>query len=166
MANFNRVILAGNLTRDPQLSYLPSNTAVVEFGMAINRRWRGSDGNPKEETCFVDVRAYGRQAETINQYMSKGRPILIEGRLQFQQWTAADGGKRSKHMVIVENFQFLDGPRAGDAGGSRPAAAAGPARFRPAGPAPEAPTPAADYDEAPPAVDEPLPDDGAGGIPF
>ena len=86
MTNYNRVILAGNLTRDPQLSYLPNQTAAVEFGMAINRRWRSQDGQQREETCFVDCRAYGRQAETINQYMSKGRPLLVESRLQFASW--------------------------------------------------------------------------------
>lgn len=115
MANFNKVILAGNLTRDPQLSYLPSNAAVVDFGLATNRRWRGQDGEYKDETCFIDCRLYGRGAETFNQYMSKGRSVLIEGRLQFQQWEAKEGGKRSKHVVVVDQFQFLDGPR-GDSG--------------------------------------------------
>lgn len=107
MANFNKVFLMGNLTRDPQLSYLPSETAVVEFGLAVNRRWTGKDGTKKEETCFVDCRAYGRQAENINKYLSKGRPLLVEGRLSFDSWTAQDGTKRSKHRVTVENFQFL-----------------------------------------------------------
>ncbi len=113
MANYNKVILAGNLTRDPQLSYLPSSTPVVEFGMAINRYWTGQDGQRRDETCFIDMRAYGKQAETISQYMSKGRAMLVEGRLQFQQWVAQDGTKRSKHIVVVENFQFL-----GNAGNS------------------------------------------------
>jgi len=85
MANFNKVILAGNLTRDPQLSYLPSNTPVCEFGMAINRKWRGQDGQMREEACFVDLRIFGRQAETFNQYMSKGRAVLVEGRLRLDQ---------------------------------------------------------------------------------
>jgi single-strand DNA-binding protein len=123
MANYNRVILAGNLTRDPQMSYLPSNTPVVEFGLAVNRRWRGQDGQLKEETCFVDCRAYARQAETINQHVSKGRPLLVEGRLQFQQWTSQDGGKRSKHIVIVDQFQFMDSRRGDDFGGGQPARA-------------------------------------------
>jgi single-strand DNA-binding protein len=109
MASFNRVILAGNLTRDPQLSYTPSNTAVCEFGLATNRKWRDRDGNTKEEVCFVDITAYGRQAEVINQYMSKGRPILVEGRLRFSQWTSKEGQKRSKLDAIVENFTFLGG---------------------------------------------------------
>jgi single-strand DNA-binding protein len=110
MANFNKVFLLGNLTRDPQLSYLPSQTAVVEFGLAVNRRWTGRDGEKREETCFVDCQAFGRQAENINKYMSKGRQLLVEGRLTFNSWTAQDGTKRSKHRVTVENFQFLGGP--------------------------------------------------------
>jgi single-strand DNA-binding protein len=117
MANYNKVILAGNLTRDPQLSYTPTNTAVTEFGLAINRRWKSQSGENREETCFADCRVYGKQAETFNEYMSKGRPVLVEGRLQFQQWTAKDGSKRSKHMVIVENFQFLGGREGGGGGG-------------------------------------------------
>ena len=110
MANFNKVFLIGNLTRDPQLSYLPSQTAVVEFGLAVNRRWTGKDGTKKEETCFVDCRAFGKPAETLNKYMSKGRPLLVEGRLTLDSWTAQDGSKRSKHRVTVENFQFLGSP--------------------------------------------------------
>ena len=107
MANFNKVLLIGNLTRDPQLSYLPSETAVVDFGLAVNRRWTSREGEKKEETCFVDCRAFGRQAENINKYLSKGRPLLVEGRLTFDSWTAQDGTRRSKHRVTVENFQFL-----------------------------------------------------------
>ena len=109
MANFNKVILAGNLTRDPQLSMLPSNTPVCEFGMAVNRKWKSQSGEMRENVCFVDLRVYGRQAETLNQYMSKGRPLLIEGRLDFQQWQGKDGTKRSKHIVVVDTFQFLGG---------------------------------------------------------
>jgi single-strand DNA-binding protein len=109
MSSFNKVLLMGNLTRDPQLSYTPSQTAVVDFGMAVNRRWTSRDGEKKEETCFVDCRAFGRIAENINKYMSKGRPVFIEGRLSFDTWTAQDGSKRSKHRVTVENFQFLPG---------------------------------------------------------
>jgi single-strand DNA-binding protein len=114
MANFNKVILAGNLTRDPEMRYLPSNVAVCEFGLAVNRRWRDRDGNQKEEVCFVDVSAWGRQAETINQYMKKGRSILIEGRLKFDSWTGQDGARRSKLSVVAENFTFLGSREAGD----------------------------------------------------
>ncbi len=116
MANFNKVFLMGNLTRDPQLSYTPSQTAVVDFGLAVNRRWTGQDGEKREETCFVDCQAFGRLAENINKYLSKGRPLFVEGRLTFNSWTAQDGTRRSKHRVTVENFQFLGGaPGAGQA---------------------------------------------------
>lgn len=114
MANFNKVFLIGNLTRDPQLSYTPNQTAVVDFGLAVNRRWKGQDGEAREETCFVDCRAFGRSAENINKYMTKGRPLFVEGRLTFNSWTAQDGTKRSKHRITVENFQFLRGPAGAD----------------------------------------------------
>lgn len=120
MSSFNRVILMGNLTRDPQLKYLPSNTAVCEFGLAVNRRWRDKDGNQKEDVCFIDVSAFGRQGEVINQYMKKGSGILIEGRLKLDTWQAQDGSKRSKHSVVVENFTFT-GSRGGGDGGGAPA---------------------------------------------
>lgn len=109
MASYNKIIMMGNLTRDPQLSYTPSQTPVVDFGLATNRRWTAQDGNQREETCFVDCRAFGRMAENINKYLTKGRPVFIEGRLTFDSWTAQDGSKRSKHRVTVENFQFLGG---------------------------------------------------------
>ena len=118
MANFNKILLAGNLTKDPQLSYLPSQTAVVEFGLAVNRTWTGKDGQKKEEACFIDCRAFAKQAETMNKYLKKGSPVLIEGRLKFDSWTAQDGSKRSKHSVFVETFQFLgSGPGQGQGGG-------------------------------------------------
>jgi len=133
MANFNKVILMGNLTRDPQLRYLPNNAAVCEFVLAVNRRYKGADGEMKDETCFVDVDTFGRTAETINQYMNKGRAILIEGRLRFRQWTTEDGQKRSKLSVVAENFQFI-GSR-GEGGGSpnRATAAAAPPADGPPG---------------------------------
>jgi single-strand DNA-binding protein len=109
MAGFNKIFLIGNLTRDPQLTYTPSQTAVVDFGLATNRRWTGQDGTKREETCFVDCRAFGRQAENINKYLSKGRAVFIEGRLTFDSWTAQDGTKRSRHRVTVDNVQFLQG---------------------------------------------------------
>jgi len=108
MASFNKVIMLGNLTRDPQLTYLPSQTPVVEFGLATNRRFKTGDGQQKDEVCFIDCRAYGRLAETISKYCRKGRPLMIEGRLSFDQWEAQDGTKRSKHRITVENFQFVD----------------------------------------------------------
>lgn len=130
MANYNKVILVGNLTRDPQVSYLPSQTPVAEFGLAVNRRWRGQDNQQKEETCFIDCRVYGKQAETFAKYLSKGKPVLVEGRLQFDTWEGKDGLKHSKHRIFVERFQFL-GPAGGAGGGapqqSRPAAQNAPA---------------------------------------
>ena len=116
MASFNKVMLMGNLTRDPQLSYLPSQTAVVEFGLAVNRKYTGKDGNKKEDVCFIDCRAFGKPAETINKYLTKGRPVFVEGRLDFDSWTGQDGSKRSKHRVTVENFQFLGGAQSGTSG--------------------------------------------------
>ena len=99
----------GNLTRDPQLSYTPNQTAVIDFGLATNRRWTGQDGSQREETCFVDCRMFGKRAEVINKYCKKGNPLFVEGRLTFDTWEAQDGSKRSKHRVTVENFEFISG---------------------------------------------------------
>lgn len=158
MASFNRVILAGNLTRDPQLSYTPSNTPVCEFGIATNRRFRDKDGNQRDEVCYVDLQAFGRTAETINQYFQKGRPILVEGRLRYRDWTNKEGQKRNKLDVLVETFTFIDGGGAGGGGsggggGQRPAQGA-----PPRGRAPE-------YEAAPPMDDGPPPM-GEADIPF
>ena len=129
MASYNRIILVGNLTRDPELSYTPNNVAVCKFGIATNHKRKDKDGNLKEEVCFVDCVAFGRSGETFKQYMAKGRSVLVEGRLKLDQWTSQDGTKRSKHEVVVDNFTFLSGR--GDSGGeqSAPQAAgvAGPA---------------------------------------
>jgi len=140
MPNLNRVMLMGNLTRDPELRYLPSNTAVVNVGMAINRKWKNQQGEQQEETTFVDCEAFGRSAEVINQYLRKGRPVFIEGRLRLDQWQDREGQNRSKLKVVVENFQFVDSrggadaPGGGGGGGysgsespSRPVAVATPA---------------------------------------
>lgn len=163
MANYNKVILMGNLTRDPQLSYLPSQTPVVEFGLAINRRWRGQDGQQREETCFIDCRAYGKQAEVMNQYLSKGRAVLVEGRLHLDTWQAQDGSRRSKHRVIVEKFTFVgSGAGAGPREAPRqPAAPAAPSARTHAAAAP------ADMpeDEPPTAYDEQA-EPGGDDIPF
>jgi len=110
MGNYNKVLLMGNLTRDPQLSYTPNQTAVVDFGLAVNRRWTGRDGEKREETCFVDCRAFGRQAENINKYMSKGRQLFVEGRLTYDSWTSQDGTRRSRLRVTVESSQFIGAP--------------------------------------------------------
>ena len=118
MASFNKVLLMGNLTRDPQLKYLPSQTAVVEFGIACNRKFRTANGEDKEEVTYVDITSFGKQAEVINQYFQKGKPIFIEGRLKFDSWEDKQGGgKRSKLTVVVENFQFVGGRDGGGGGG-------------------------------------------------
>ena len=111
MATLNKVMLIGNLTRDPQLSYLPSQTPVVEFGIATTRRYKKQDGSQGEDTCFVDCQMFGKRAEVVNQYFKKGEPIFVEGRLKFDSWEAQDGSKRSKLRVFVENFEFLGGQK-------------------------------------------------------
>jgi single-strand DNA-binding protein len=108
MASYNKVLLMGNLTRDVELKYTPANQAVANIGLAVNRRYKTAEGEQREETTFVDCEAWGRTAEVMNQYLAKGRPVFIEGRLKLDTWTDKDGGKRSKHRVVVENFQFLD----------------------------------------------------------
>ncbi len=127
MTGFNKVILAGNLTRDPELRYTPSGTAIAKFGLAINRKWKDSQsGEMKEEVTFVDIDAFGKQAETIGQYLKKGRPILIEGRLKLDQWDDKQTQqKRSRLGVVLESFNFLDGGNreGGDfSGGGSPSA--------------------------------------------
>jgi single-strand DNA-binding protein len=111
MSSFNKVILLGNVTRDPQLSFLPSNTAVVEVGLAMNRTFKKQDGTQGEEVCFVDCKMFGKRAEVINKYIKKGNQLFIEGRLKFDQWEAQDGSKRSKLSVFVENFEFIGGQK-------------------------------------------------------
>jgi single-strand DNA-binding protein len=112
MANFNKVILAGNLTRDPELRFTPKGMAVAKLSLAINRTWKSETGETKEEATFVDVDAFGRQAEVIGQYFKKGSPILIEGRLRLDQWDDKQTGqKRSKLGVVLEGFQFMDSQR-------------------------------------------------------
>jgi single-strand DNA-binding protein len=124
MANFNKVILAGNLTRDPELRYTPKGTAVAKLGLAINRVWKNEAGETKEEVTFVDVDAFGRTAENIGKYLRKGRPILIEGRLRLDSWEDKQTNqKKSKLGVVLETFQFLDSQRDFEAGGQRPAQA-------------------------------------------
>ena len=122
MASYNKIIMLGYLTRDPELSYLPSQTPVVEFGMATNYKY-----NDKEEVCFVDCRCFGKRAEAIEKYFAKGRPILIEGRLTFDQWEAQDGSKRSKHRITVDTFTFVDSGKDNGAGNGRQANAEPPA---------------------------------------
>ena len=117
MANFNKVLLVGNLTRDPELKHTPSNQAVAQIGLAVNRNYQTKDGEKREETTFVDCEAWGRTAEVMCQYLAKGRPVLVEGRLKLDQWQDKDGNNRSKLKVVIENFQFLGGRGEGGQGG-------------------------------------------------
>lgn len=106
---FNKIILVGNLTRDPELRYLPSGSAVCNTAIATNRRYKTQSGEQKEEVCFIDITLFGRTAEIANQYLTKGKKVLIEGRLKLEQWTDQNGNKRSKHTVTVDTMQMLDG---------------------------------------------------------
>lgn len=111
MASFNKVFLIGNLTKDPELRYTPGGVAVVNLRLAVNRKFRDKSGELKEETCFVTVTAWDKQAETCNQYLRKGRPIFVEGRLQSRSWETPDGQKRSTIDVRAERIQFLGSPK-------------------------------------------------------
>lgn len=116
--NFNKVFLMGNLTRDVEVRQLPSGGSVANIGLAVNRRFKTQDGQAREETTFVDCEAWGRTAEVMAQYLAKGRPVFIEGRLRLDTWQDKDGGNRSKLKVVVEEFQFLDSRQgAGDGEG-------------------------------------------------
>ncbi len=106
MVGFNKVILIGNLTRNPELRYTPSGTPVVNFPLAVNRKYRQAD-EPKEEVCYVDIVVFGRQAEHCGQYLSKGDGAVVDGRLQQRRWETEDGQKRSKHEVVAQNVTFM-----------------------------------------------------------
>ncbi len=126
MANFNKVILVGNLTRDVEMRYTQGGLAIGKMGMAVNRRYKQGE-EQKESTCFVDLTAFGKQAEVLSQYVSKGSPLFVEGRLEYSTWEAKEGGgKRNKLEVIIENFQFLGGRSGGrgegESGGAKPGA--------------------------------------------
>lgn len=140
MVSVNTLVLGGNLTRDPELRYLQSGQAVAEFGLAINRNWTAANGEKREETCFVDVTAWGKLAERVCQYLKKGRSVLVEGRLQFDTWQAQDGTKRSKHRVVADSVHFL---------GPKPAATAAPDQDAPVDPTPEAARDAIASEEVP-----------------
>ncbi len=162
MANFNKVYLIGNLTRDPELRVTPKGTAICQFGLAVNRQFKDESGALRDETTFVDIEAWGKQGETISKYCTKGRPLFVEGRLKFDQWEdKTSGQKRSKLKVVLEGFQFLgsgqrDGAPGGGGGGGFGDEAGGgggggsPERFappaRPSSPAPKA-APAENLDE-------------------
>jgi single-strand DNA-binding protein len=111
MASYNKVLLMGNLTRDPEVKYTPKGTALANLGLAVNRRWTTETGEQKEEVTFVDVEVWGRQAETAGQYLAKGRPVFVEGRLKLDSWEDKESGqKRNKLKVVAERVQFLGAP--------------------------------------------------------
>lgn len=135
MASYNKVILLGNLTRDPELRYTPKGTASARLGMAVNRSYKTETGETREEVTFVDIDAWGKQAELIAQYLRKGNPLFVEGRLKLDQWDdKTSGQKRSAIRVVMENFQFVGGRAEGrptggppSSGHSAPASPAAPA---------------------------------------
>ena len=136
MASYNKVLLLGNCTRDPEVRYTPKGTAVAELGLAVNRVFTSESGEKREETTFVDVTFWGRQAEIVGEYLKKGRPVFIEGRLQMDTWDDKQtGAKRSKLKVVAEGMQLLggrpEGGGEGGGGGSRPAGASRPAPAQP-----------------------------------
>lgn len=116
----------GNLTRDPELRYMPNGAPVCNVSLAMNRKYKDKEGNPQEQTDFVELEIYGRTAENTNKYCQKGRQVFVEGRLRLHKWEAQDGTKRSKHTVVVERIQFLQRPQ-GDTRGKEPQEAAAPA---------------------------------------
>ncbi len=121
----NKVFLMGNLTRDIELKHTPSDQSVATIGLAVNRTYKSREGEKREETTFVDCEAWGRTAEVMSQYLTKGRPVFIEGRLKLDQWDDRDTGKkRSKLLVVIENFQFVDSRGGGGGGQPAPAGAA------------------------------------------
>ncbi len=115
--SFNKVFLMGNLTRDVEIRHTSSNMAIGKFGLAVNRRYKTQSGEQREEVTFVDCDVFGRTAEVMSQYLHKGRPVFIEGRLKLDQWEAKDGTKRSRLLVVVENFQFVDSGGSNGGGG-------------------------------------------------
>ena len=118
MANLNKVLLMGNLTRDPEVRYTPKGTAVTELGIAVNRIYSGENGEKREEVTFVDVTVWGRTAENVGEYLRKGRPVFIEGRLQLDSWEDKQSGqKRNKLKVVADNVQFLGSRGSGGGGG-------------------------------------------------
>ena len=158
MASFNKVILMGNLTRDPQVRYTPSGSAVAEIGLAVNRFWFDKQSNTrKEETTFVDVTLWGREAEVAGEYLAKGRPVLIEGRLQLDTWDDKQSGqKRSKLRVVCEHMQMLGARGEGGGGGGGAGSSGGASRNFGSSDAGDGPPPS-DHDSG--SMSQSMPDD-------
>ena len=160
MANLNKVMLIGNVVADPELRYTPKGTAVTDLRMAVNRVWMGEGGQRQEESTFLDVTLWSRQAEVASQYLSKGRPVFIEGRLQMETWEDKNSGqKRSRLKIVGENMQLLGGGGGGGGGGGRPQGGGG-----------QQASPPAQQSEPPqggsPATPGDYSDDGDDDIPF
>ena len=121
MANLNKVMLIGNLTRDPELRVTPKGTAICTFSIAVNRKFKDDSGGEREEVTYVDIEAWGKSGENISKYVTKGRPLFVEGRLRLDQWEdKTTKEKRSRMKVVLENFQFLGDGRGGGGGGGGP----------------------------------------------
>lgn len=157
MASLNKVMLIGNLTRDPEVKYTPKGTAIVEIGLAVNRNYTTADGERREEVTYVDVSFFGKQAEVLGQWMKKGRPLYVEGRLKLDSWDDRESGKKQYRLRVTgEEFQFLGSKNEGggggnydDEGGSR----GGYSQNRPPQnqrPSQQRPAPNQDYDDSPP----------------
>jgi len=143
VASLNKVLLMGNLTRDPEVRHTPKGTAVGDLAMAINMTYKAQDGTEKEEVCYVDVVVWGRQAETCRDYLTKGAPVFVEGRLQLDQWEGPEGEKKSRMRVRADRVQFLSrsggggggggarGPRSDGAGGGAPSEGGAPKQASP-----------------------------------
>ena len=153
MASFNKVILVGNLTRDPELRYTPKGLAIAKIGLAVNRVWKNEAGESKEEVTFIDIDSFGKQAETLAHYLKKGNPLMVEGRLRLDQWDDKQTGqKRSRLGVVAETVQFLGSPRGEGGGGggeSQPRA-----RSQSSAAAAPPPPPTSEPDGAPPEDDD------------
>jgi len=155
MANLNKVMLIGNLTRDPELRVTPKGTAICQFSLAVNRKFKDESGGEREEVTYVDIEAWSKQGETIAKYCTKGRPLFVEGRLRLDQWEdKTTKEKRSRMKVVLENFQFLGSGRADGAAGGGGEGGEAPRSYAPR--ATSAPKPAA------PAAQENLDED----VPF
>ena len=155
MASFNKVILVGNLTRDPELRYTPKGTAVAKVGLAVNRTWRNEAGETKEEVTFVDVDVFGRTAENVGQYLRKGSPVLVEGRLRLDTWDDKQTNqKRSKLGVVAEIVLFLSSGRGAEGSAGAASGEPAPRKAPPAKPAPAAESSDA---ETPPPEDDDVP---------
>jgi single-strand DNA-binding protein len=157
-ASLNKVLLMGNLTRDPEVRYTPKGTAVGDLAIAVNDSYKAQDGTIKETVTYIDIEVWGRQAETCKQYLTKGRPVFVEGQLKLDQWETPQGEKKSRLRVRADRVQFLGGGGGGQGGsgggGNRSSYSGGAPGEQAAKPARPAPTAQAPSDDAPPLPDE------------